>query len=611
MTNYFEEANKLRQEGLLQEAIAYYKNALEQNPDFYASYHNLGETLAKLGRWDEAVYAYQQALELNPNSISSCQNLGESLAKLGRWDEAITCYQKNVDLAPDDYKNHYNLAEALRQRTYLDCAKAIDVYQPVIQLNPEFVEGYQKILQLQPENWEVWFELGNQLANQNQKAEAIEAYKRVIELNPDLVEAYQKLLDLAPDNWEVYLRLIQIHAKQGQWKEVNNLAWVLSKQGLISQAIQIYQQVVAHNPNLVESHYNLANFLLDQGQLNLAIQNYEQSIRIKPDFVEALSKLAEAMRRNNQLEKAIYYCKEIIKINPNSVETHFQLGNNLLLQGKRDEALRSYYRSNQIKLAEARNQGEIGTICLCILPKSGTVYIMNSLMDGLSLPPYSPEHLCVEGVWPDYYWKVQSSELFKKSVSCIMAANHTNANDWNLFTISMVVDRLVVNIRDPRQGLLSLIHYWDNLYREMIDKGQEQASHYLISFSWFPENYFFMPLTDKITWQINNFYLPQAIKWIEGWLDAEANPSFYPKILFTRHEDLASNPQGFFQSILDFYEIEKSRFKFPQKPEFKQGTHHRKGRIDEWREVFTAEQAEKSSSMIPKRMLERFGWAER
>ncbi|MEG4392867.1 tetratricopeptide repeat protein [Microcoleus sp. BROC3] len=513
MINYFEEANQLRQEGSLEEAIAYYNNAIEQNPDFYAYHQNLGEVLAKLGRWDEAVDAYQQALELNPNSVHSSQNLGEALAKLSRWDEAIACYQKNVDLAPEDYENHYNLAEALRQRTYLDCAKAIDVYQPVIQLNPELLEGYKKILQLQPKNWEVWFELGNQLANQNQKAEAIEAYNRVIELNPN--------------------------------------------------------------------------------------------------FVEALSKLAEEMRRNNQLEKAIYYCKQIIKINPNSVENHFQLAKNLLLQGKRDEALRSYYRSNQIKLAEARNQGEIGTICLCILPKSGTVYIMNSLMDGLSLPPYSPEHLCVEGVWPDYYWKVQSSELFKKSVSCIMAANHTNANDWNLFTISMVVDRLVVNIRDPRQGLLSLIHYWDNLYSEMIDKGQDQASHYLISFSWFPENYFFMPLTDKITWHINNFYLPQAIKWIEGWLDAEANPSFYPKILFTRHEDLASNPQGFFEDILDFYEIEKSRFKFPQKPEFKQGTHHRKGRIDEWREVFTAEQAEKSSSMIPKRMLERFGWVER
>ena len=45
-----------------------------------------------------------------------------------------------------------------------------------------------------------------------------------------------------------------------------------------------------------------------------------------------------------------------------------------------------------------------------------------------------------------------------------------------------------------------------------------------------------------------------------------------------------------------------------EKPEFKKNTHFRSGKIDEWREMLTPEQAKRVSDMIPERLFNQFGW---
>ncbi len=61
------QGNQLKREGKLEEAIAAYQRAIDSNPTFAWSHHNLGEVLAKLGRFDEAANAYRRAIELNRN----------------------------------------------------------------------------------------------------------------------------------------------------------------------------------------------------------------------------------------------------------------------------------------------------------------------------------------------------------------------------------------------------------------------------------------------------------------------------------------------------------------------------------------------------------------
>ncbi|WP_323219537.1 tetratricopeptide repeat protein [Limnoraphis robusta] len=100
MVSKFQEANQLQRSGQLEEAVGVYRQAIAENPDFYWSYHNLGETLCKLGRLDEAVEVYGQAVALNASAAWSHLNLGEALEKLGKTEEAIAVYQQAVQLKP-------------------------------------------------------------------------------------------------------------------------------------------------------------------------------------------------------------------------------------------------------------------------------------------------------------------------------------------------------------------------------------------------------------------------------------------------------------------------------------------------------------------------------
>ena len=96
----FQQANQLLRDGKLEDAVAIYQKAIDQNPNFYLSHHNLGEVLWKFGRLEEAATAFQKAIELKPSAAWSYFNLAQVLEQLGREDEAIASYEKASELNP-------------------------------------------------------------------------------------------------------------------------------------------------------------------------------------------------------------------------------------------------------------------------------------------------------------------------------------------------------------------------------------------------------------------------------------------------------------------------------------------------------------------------------
>ncbi|MEG4283603.1 tetratricopeptide repeat protein [Microcoleus sp. A006_D1] len=663
--SYFDAANKLKQEGKFEEAIASYRSAIEENPKFYWSYHNLGEVLAKLGRWDEAVNAYSHAVELNPNAAWSYCNQGEAFVKLGRLDEAIACCERAIELAPDELEIQSGLGEALRQRTQRDIDRAIGMYQRAIELNPESVEAYQSLVQLQPDRWEIRWQLGNVLVKIGQTEEAIAAYQRAIELNPESVEAYQSLVQLQPDHWEIWWQLGNVLVKIGQTEEAIaayqrvielnpvcdkltdlpadnwDLWWQLGQkleqQGEIERAIDIYQKIILNlnakaesnfqmgrslaqndrleqavhryeeaisiNPIWVKISAHLGNIFAGKKKYSQAIQSYERVIEIQPENQEALYQLVVLHRNNNNLEKAMIHSQRLIEINPNSPQYLFMIGNLSLTKGKRDEAMSYYHKASQIKCSKIKTTDKLMPILISSIPKSGTVYIEDSLRKGLKISSMRELKFIRTGASGamDIHLELGFPEIYYSDVYGILV-DHLNASEWNLLAINVMVDRLLVNVRDPRQGLISWISHF-NRYSKIVAHQVELSRNFKYSEHYLRENQ-----KEEIDYQIEHGFLPYTIKWIEGWLDAQENSLFKPKILFTKFEDLATNPNVFFKSILDFYGIEESKFTYPKPVEFKQGTHYRKGSVNEWQEVFTPEQKQKASSIIPKKILERFGW---
>jgi tetratricopeptide (TPR) repeat protein len=69
-------------------------------PGHVMATNNLGFIYFKLGRYEEAVTWYRKAIELDPKRAIAYANLGDALAQLGRADEARRAYQTFLDMSP-------------------------------------------------------------------------------------------------------------------------------------------------------------------------------------------------------------------------------------------------------------------------------------------------------------------------------------------------------------------------------------------------------------------------------------------------------------------------------------------------------------------------------
>jgi lipopolysaccharide biosynthesis protein len=96
----FQQANQLLREGNLEAAVVVYRQAIEQNPQFYGAYQNLGETLGKLGRLDEAVEMYRWAVQLKPDAAWSFWDLSQIWQQLGQLEEAQQAWEKAAKIDP-------------------------------------------------------------------------------------------------------------------------------------------------------------------------------------------------------------------------------------------------------------------------------------------------------------------------------------------------------------------------------------------------------------------------------------------------------------------------------------------------------------------------------
>ena len=165
---------------------------------------------------------------------------------------------------------------------------------------------------------------------------------------------------------------------------------------------------------------------------------------------------------------------------------------------------------------------DIPGIILNTLPKSASVYILSKLSGGLKIP-HRYIHI---GRFPD---NLIVPDLTKELArGGMIAQSHFPAKGHNLVTLQRCgIDRIIVHVRDPRQAMLSWVHH--------VIKRRSRQHPELVGIDVLPpESYFSLPLTDLITWHIEN-YLPVQIKWIEDWLDASEDSMWNVKVRFTKY----------------------------------------------------------------------------
>jgi Flp pilus assembly protein TadD len=152
--NYF-------RQGRFAEAVAEFKKALQEDPNYLPAQVNLAYAYERMNRFDEAIQEYQVALVLMPDSFFVRNNLGVLYDKKGRYDDAIAEFEGALKSEPGNTMALNNLATAKRNKA-------------IVQERKAQIELAEKAAQAKPKDPQVSYYVARLYASQGNKALAIQ-----------------------------------------------------------------------------------------------------------------------------------------------------------------------------------------------------------------------------------------------------------------------------------------------------------------------------------------------------------------------------------------------------------------------------------------------------
>lgn len=349
--------DELQEKGEFEEAAIAFARASQLNPEVSWYFHKLGDVLLKQEKWSEAINAYHRAIELKPDFSWSYHNLGHAYLQQQQWHQSVAAYRQAIELNPDFPWSYYNLGDSLTKIQAWD--KAALVYFQAVMIDPNLPEIYHKLgnslrhhwelsnetqkpdllshnlLQLAPQNYQIYSQLGNSLAKENQLEGAIIFYQKALEVKSNDAEILAKLdqvlkqknkLDInlescrksvleKPDSCWSYYNLGVALTRQSKWEEAAtqflhilelypdfhwwfyyNLWEVFTKQGKLEEAVSLCRHAIANQPEAFWPYLNLGEALSRQGKFDEAIvyyqtASYQQTLKLFPDLVKQNSDL--------------------------------------------------------------------------------------------------------------------------------------------------------------------------------------------------------------------------------------------------------------------------------------------------------------------------------
>jgi tetratricopeptide (TPR) repeat protein len=150
----------------------------------------------------------------------------------------------------------------------------------------------------------------------------------------------------------------QILAREpGHVIAMHHLGVLAYQTGRNDLAVDLLRRVLTLNPNLPEAHSNLGNVLRVKGQLDEAITACRRAIVLRPNYAEAYNNLGLAMKEKGQLNEAIAAYRQAIALKPNFAEAYNNLAIALSDQGQLDQAIAECRQAIKLKpnYAEAHN----------------------------------------------------------------------------------------------------------------------------------------------------------------------------------------------------------------------------------------------------------------
>jgi tetratricopeptide (TPR) repeat protein len=394
--------------GKIQEALPFFKTALEANPAMAQFWLSYIDTLIKLDKLADAKAVLDQAkskgakgdsfdkleqrlkeasekplgnsqtaLEvppIQPNILDSLKldqaiKLAKKKTKEGSPDEAKRIYKDILNKFPQNKRASDGL-KALASRPVSKASKAQDPPQDQLQslINlhsqgqlQQALKQAETLVQQFPKSATLFNIQGAALKGFGQLDQSIEAYSKALSIKPDYANAYYNMGVTLQEQGkleeaiEAYNKALAI--KPDYADAYYNMGNAFKEQGKLEEAIEAYNKALAIKPDYADAYYNMGIVLKDQGKLEEAIEAYNEALAIKPDYADAYYNMGVTLQEQGKLEEAVEAYNKALAIKPDYADAYYNIGNAFKEQGKLEEAIEAYNKALAIKpdYAEAYN----------------------------------------------------------------------------------------------------------------------------------------------------------------------------------------------------------------------------------------------------------------
>jgi len=234
------------------------------------------DTLASEKRMDDAIQRMRDAVAKEPQRKDLKVMYGDLLARAERYDQAIQIYQSFLQADPKSPNLLLKMAEA--QRRNGDLNAAMDTFRRAAQSNPS---DPRPLLQL-----------GLLMDGTGRRDQAKPYYEQILKIQPDQPVALNNLAYIKAEEGQDLDEALSM-ATRARQKMPNSpdiedtLGWIYIKKNLSEEAVRLFKDLVAQQPNNASFHYHYGLALLQKGDRPMARKELEIAISHNPSKDDA------------------------------------------------------------------------------------------------------------------------------------------------------------------------------------------------------------------------------------------------------------------------------------------------------------------------------------
>jgi tetratricopeptide (TPR) repeat protein len=293
------------------------KKVVEQDPDNYAAWFDLGFVYNALGKTEDSIAAYRKAVAAKPGVFESNLNLGLMLVKAHQPDA------EQFLRAATRLKPTARVAEG-QARAWLSLGHLLE------SSNPEgAIQAYKQAALLDPKDPEPHLSSGPILENQNRFADAEQEYKQAFALDPSSTDA------------------------------LTGMANIYMRGHRYTEAEEILRKLVALHPNDAGAHMQLGRMLAADGQNEPALAELQVALKLAPSDPSLQLDLADLYANAKKYDLAEAQYRSLLAAKPDDPDLRYGLGRVLLNQRKFPEAQQELLAAIQLKPSMGPAYGEL------------------------------------------------------------------------------------------------------------------------------------------------------------------------------------------------------------------------------------------------------------